>query len=502
MQQEERFILAPASIPQQQFLESESTITLYAGSAGAGKTFAIIISLVKYAMRKNSTIVCFRRTSTQLRQNGGIWQEATTVFKRMFGKRVIIRNRDLEIYLPDTNSTVKFSHLQHMSDVSNHLGAQYSYIVFDEATLFPFEEMILPLMGRMRNANVDYTPKMAWCTNPMYNHGIYHWIKDFYLDEFGVPYDDKSNVERYFVMQNNKPIWFDQREEAEAIYGTGPDSGISSFRSIKAHISQNIPLLKSNPEYISNLKALPEIKRRIFYDGSWTAREEEAGLFLRSWVKVVPFPNLNAKKRVRSYDLASSPVSSQTPNPDWTRGVLMSKDDKGTYTIEDMVSLRDRPHVVEQLIYDTARRDGPSVTVVYPVDPGQAGVARANQIKTKLAEMGINCRLVRPNKSKRVRFLPFSAISESGFVNVVKADWNEEFFNELEEFTGLKPKERDDICDAVSDATLAINQGAELPDFNLPDLSGGFSPSGSAIVMPSYSFSPSMSMPSLPNFQF
>jgi len=95
-------------------------------SKGAGKTFAIIIALVKYAMEMNSTIVCFRRTSTQLRQNGGIWQEASTVFKRMFGKQVVIRNRDLEIYLPATNSTIKFSHLQHLSDVSNHLGAQYS----------------------------------------------------------------------------------------------------------------------------------------------------------------------------------------------------------------------------------------------------------------------------------------------------------------------------------------------------------------------------------------
>lgn len=118
----ERFILAPASVPQQQFLESTSKITLYSGSAGAGKTFAIIISLVKYAMEENSTIVVFRRTSTQLRQNGGIWQEACHVFKRMFGKAVVIRSRDLEIYLPATNSTIKFSHLQHQSDVSNHLG--------------------------------------------------------------------------------------------------------------------------------------------------------------------------------------------------------------------------------------------------------------------------------------------------------------------------------------------------------------------------------------------
>lgn len=470
----ERFVLAPASVPQQQFLESTSKITLYSGSAGAGKTFAIIISLVKYAMEENSTIVVFRRTSTQLRQNGGIWQEACHVFKQMFGKAVVIRSRDLEIYLPATNSTIKFSHLQHQSDVSNHLGAQYSYIVFDEATLFPFEDMILPLMGRLRNANVKYEPRMAWCTNPIYNHGIYHWIKDFYLDEFGVPLDEKSNVERYFVMQDSQPIWYNTREEAEAIYGSGPDSGISSFRSIKAHISQNLPLIRANPQYLSNLKALPEIKRRIFLDGSWTAREEEAGLYLRSMSKVVPYPNMKATKRVRSWDQASTPVSSASPNPDWTRGVLISKDDSGVYTVEDIVSIRDRPHVVESLIYSTALKDRDlfgRVVYTIAIDPGQAGVARANDIKRKLAELGIECTLVRPNQAKRTRFLPFSAISEAGYMNVVKADWNEVFFNELEEFSGLKRGERDDIVDCCSDAVLVLNKQMVLPSFSLPDLS-------------------------------
>lgn len=467
----ERFVLAPASVPQEQFLSSDSTVTLYHGSAGAGKTFAIIITLVKFALKKNTTAVVFRRTSTQLRQNGGIWQEASMVFKQVFGKNVVIRSRDLEIYIPSTNATIKFSHLQHQSDISNHLGAQYSLIIYDEATLFPFEEMILPLFGRLRNANVDYKPQMMWATNPMYNHGIYHWISDYYLDQEGIPTDEKSNVERFFVLQNNKPLWYESKKEADLIHGSSSDNGVQSFRAIKAHITQNIPLMKSNPGYITNLKSLPDVKRRIFLDGSWTAREEESSLFLRSMVTMVDHPNLRAKKRVRAYDLASQPVSTQSPNPDWTRGLLVSKDDLGIYTVEDLVSVRDRPHIVEQLIYDTARQDGRSVVCAYPNEPGQAGIARASEMKKNLAELGTSCKLIRPTKSKRSRFLAFSAISEAGFVHVVRADWNEEFFNELEEFTGLKRGERDDIVDTCSDAIIALNQTVELPAFSLPDLS-------------------------------
>jgi predicted phage terminase large subunit-like protein len=235
--------------------------------------------------------------------------------------------------------------------------------------------------------------------------------------------------------------------------------------------------LDAHPDYISNLKSLPEIKRRIYLDGSWTAREEEAGLFQRAWSKVVPHPNLKAKRRVRAWDLASMPVSSASPNPDWTRGTLMSKDAAGLYTIEDAVGVRDRPHVVEQLIISTALRDRElfgDVQVVYPIDPGQAGIARANDMKRQLAEHGISCKTIRPHTAKRIRFLPFSAIAEAGFVQIVKADWNEEIFVEMEEFTGLKRNERDDYCDTVSDCIAALNMGAALPtSFSLPDLSAG-----------------------------
>jgi phage terminase large subunit-like protein len=120
---------------------------------------------------------------------------------------------------------------------------------------------------------------------------------------------------------------------------------------------------------------------------------------------------------------------------------------------------------------------------VLPIDPGQAGVARGNDMKRKLAEMGINCMLVRPSKSKRVRFLPFSAIAEAGYVHVVRADWNEELFHECEEFTGLKRGERDDICDSLSDSILALNKGYDIPDFSLPNLSGSPFP----VTLPSYS---------------
>ena len=311
--QQEDYILAPASIPQRDFINSTSTITLYHGSAGGGKTFAIILNMVKFAAMQNSTIVLFRKNSTQIKSGGGVWQEAVPIFTRMFPDAKI-RHRDLEIYIPSTNSYVKFSHLQHISDVYNHLGSQYSAVFFDETVTFdPFEDYVLPLMGRLRNANVSYSPQMFWATNPKFDHGIYHWIKDFYLDpQTGIPLQEKSNIERYFVLQDNKPVWYDNKEEAFSIHG----DQVRSFRAIRAHVTENVPLMRANPDYLYNLMALPDIKRRIYLDGSWTAREEEAGFFKREWSKLYPFPNPMPCRRVRSWDQGSTPCLLYTsPSP-------------------------------------------------------------------------------------------------------------------------------------------------------------------------------------------
>lgn len=459
--------LAPASIPQEQFLASESKITLYSGSAGAGKTFAAVLLIIKYLQRQNSNIIVFRRVSDELRGPGGIWKEAVEAISKLFGKRVRVRDREMELIFTEYNSICKFSHLQYASDVEKHKSLQYSIIIFDEATTFdPFDDFIIALLFRLRNCGADYSPKMFLCTNPKYGHGLYHWLKDFYLGPDGVPLAEKSNVERYFVRQGNALLWYDDLAEAQSIHGVGPLSGIMSFRSIRAHLTDNKPLMEKNPEYITTLMALPDVQRKVYLDGSWTARLEEEGLYKREWSKKVFCPPTDVRNRVRVWDLASMPVSNQTPNPDWTRGTLVSRTHKGVYTIEDLKSIRDRPYVVQQLVLDTAESDGRGVTVVYPLDPG-GGEERAYNMKRLLAERGYNCLLMRPKKSKRERFLPFSAIAQAGFVQVIEANWNEDFFAELEEFSGLKRHERDDIVDTCSDAISALNKVQDIPQMAL-----------------------------------
>lgn len=465
--QEQQMILGPASKKQEIFLNSNSTITLAGGAAGSGKTYTSLLIALKFMQHPRATGVIFRRTSKMITSPGSIWHEAVNMYTSVYKTGLRIRHRENEIIFPN-GAVLKFSHMQHESNMYDHKGGQYSLVIFDEATDFT-EDMIVYLMSRMRNAYVDYTPQMFLMTNPDYNSFLREWIQDFYLDQTtGIPKEELAGVKRYFVRQGNTMIWYNSREEAEAIYGSGPESGISSFSFIPATCRDNPPLLKAQPDYISRLMSLPRVEMERLLLGSWFARQESTGHFKREWTQIVDHYNVAATQRVRAWDFAFSKPSEQLPNPDWTRGVLMSKDRRKVYTIEDLVSMRDRVHNVEKLVFDTAIKDGHDVTIVIPVDPNAQAGAYARDLQRRLAEMGFNCRLAKPVKSKVVRFAPFSSVAQAGFVQVVKADWNRDFFDELEIFDGDK-KKKDDICDACSDAFLMLNKQVELPNMILAD---------------------------------
>lgn len=438
----ERVIVGPASKKQEIFLNSDATITLAGGSAGSGKTYTSLLIALKFMQHPKATGIIFRRTRPELTSPGSIWHEAVAMYSSIYKTGLRIRHRDLEIVFPN-GALLKFSHMQHESNMYDHKGGQYSLVVFDEAVAFT-ESMIVYLLSRMRNAYVDYKPQMFLMTNPDYNSFLRHWIQDFYLDpQTGIPKEELAGVKRYFFRQGNSMLWYDSLEAAEAVHGKGEESGITSFTFIPATCRDNPPLLKSQPDYISRLMSLPRVAREQLLYGSWFAREEASGLFKREWCAQVDLPNGRARQRVRSWDLAFSLPSEQYPNPDWTRGTLISKDQSKVYTVEDVVSMRDRVHKVEELIFQTALRDGNGVTISIPQDPGASAGAYAKDLARKLSEMGYMVRLTRPQKSKVTRFAPFSSLAQAGFVQIVKGDWNKDFFDELENFDGDRNKKDD-----------------------------------------------------------
>ena len=177
---------------------------------------------------------------------------------------------------------------------------------------------------------------------------------------------------------------------------------------------------------------------------------------------------MNAQKRVRAWDISGTLPSDQNPDPDYTVGVLMSKDKSNRYCIEDVIRDRRRYGGVLELIIQTAKNDGSDIEIIIPRDPGAAGLAYASQLVREIAEEGFSARMRATNQSKVTRFAPFASCCEAGGVDIVKAPWNDILFHELEAFDGSR-KGHDDICDAVSDAFMSLTRSVILPNMSLPD---------------------------------
>lgn len=459
-------VFAPASKAQEQFLMSDADITFYGGAAGAGKSHCLLGSFLKFCHHPRTRGVIFRKTTKQLSNPGGLFDSAINLYKKVDPK-LKIRMRDLEIEF-STGATLKFAYLDKPADKYNFQGAELTFIGFDEIQQLS-EDNVVYLISRLRSTSVDYKKQIVATGNPDYESFIRLWV-EFALDPTGIPIRKDVYPNRYMVNTPGGIVWKDTREELEEIYGRGDESGILSFKFIPGTIYDNPPLMKADPTYVSKLKSLPRVEMERLLLGSWYARPEASGYWKREWVNLVDYPNIRTKHRVRAWDLAFSKPSEQYPNPDWTRGVLMSKDKNSVYTVEHLASMRDRVHEVEKLIFETAVQDGTDTIISIPMDPAAAAGAYAKDLQRRLAEKGFTVRLAKPVASKVTRFAPFSSVTQAGFVNVVRGDWNKEFFDELEIFDGDK-KKKDDIADACSDCFLHLNRGIELPAFSLPDLS-------------------------------
>jgi predicted phage terminase large subunit-like protein len=181
----------------------------------------------------------------------------------------------------------------------------------------------------------------------------------------------------------------------------------------------------------------------------------EGGMFKKHWFEMVPAVPADVT-RIRKWDLAAT-TEAPGKDPDYTVGTLMARDQNGLFYIEDVIRFRGSAHEVEQTIRNTASLDGTNVHILLPQDPGQAGKAQAGALTRMLA--GFNVAAEPETGNKETRATPFAAQCEAGNVKVVKANWNDAWFDEL----GVFPYgAHDDQVDSASGAF------AKLVEMNSP----------------------------------
>lgn len=164
------------SARQRRFHDSDADDILYGGSAGGGKSCAVVIdALVKACEHPGAYIYCFRRTYTELEDT--LISEAKRWYPPDLGKWVM--GPPPTFYLPN-GSEIRFRHCQYDSDIEKYQSAQMSGLYIDEAGHFNFKKYDY-LSTRVRvPKSQGYKPQVKLTANPGgEGHG---WIKSKYIN--------------------------------------------------------------------------------------------------------------------------------------------------------------------------------------------------------------------------------------------------------------------------------------------------------------------------------
>ena len=443
--------IAPQPGPQTAFLETCADIAIYGGSAGGGKSYALLLEPLRHIDNGRFGCVIFRRNSTQIRNEGGLWDESQAVYFQLDGKA---REAFLEWEFP-SGARIKFAHLEHDKTVYNWQGSQIPLIGFDELTHFSAIQFFYMLS---RNRSMSGVPGYVRATcNPDVDSWVRQFIDWWIEPDSGYPIPERSGVLRYFIRLNDTLIWADSAEELERLHGA--DCMPKSVTFIPAKVTDNKILLESDPSYLANLKALSRVDRLRLEGGNWNVRASAGLIFQREWFPVVDVIPAGWTQAIRFWDRAASKPTPEKPDPDWTRGLLLYQYANGSYLVADLKSLRDTPGRVEDLVKNVASHDGYHVKVMSQQDPGSAGVAEADAFVKMLT--GFDVRTMITSKDKITRAKPVSAQAEAGNISVIRAPWNHEFFTELENFPDGA---HDDCVDVLSGAFNELNQSLSIWD--------------------------------------
>jgi predicted phage terminase large subunit-like protein len=444
----ERTTIAPQEGPQRMFLESDADIAIFGGSAGSGKSWALLLEAMRYPSQvKSFDSVMFRRNTTDLRKPGGLWSESEKLF---FHARGIPVSHRMEWRWPG-KGMVKLSHLEYDNTVLDWHGSQIGCLCFDELTTFTKQQFFY-LMSRNRSPTRIRPYIRASC-----NADAGSWVAqliEWWIDPAtGYPIPERSGVVRYFVRGHDDALqWYDSKVAALRDHPKLTKAMVKSLTFISAKLADNPALERNDPGYRGNLMMLPQVERERLLNGNWHIRPSAGLYFNRRWIQVVDICPMITEVG-RGWDLAAT-VETTENDPDWTCSTKIGRTIDGRYVVLDHTWFRGSPAEVERAVANMTSQDGVGCKVGIPQDPGQAGKAQIAAFVRMLAGYAIEWS---PETGDKItRFAPFSAQAEAGNVLVQRGAWNERWLQMLEGFPELP---HDDDVDSTSRAFNLVAEG-------------------------------------------
>lgn len=277
-------IIKPQPGFQEAFLSTPADIAIGGGAAGGGKSFALLMDIVRYLHIPGFGAVVFRRTTPQIRNEGSLWDTSIGLYQVLGGKqREFLLQWDFK-----EGSRVRFNHMEYEKNKYDHQGGQYPYIGFDELTQFT-KTQFLYLLSRNRSPVDGVDPCIRATCNPDPDSWVADFIKWWIDQETGYPIPERAGKLRYFTTDKSVFVWGASKQEVidrcphifndENLQGQDPEELVKSVTFVPGDVYENKELLKRDPGYLANLLALPEEEQLRLLKGNWKIRQDGMALF-------------------------------------------------------------------------------------------------------------------------------------------------------------------------------------------------------------------------------
>lgn len=446
-------IIAPQKGAQERFLACPAQICIYGGAAGGGKTCGMLIDALRWKGKRGYGAVFFRKNHNQIFSQGGLWDESVKLFTgvqnaypQLGRSQWVFRDADgKEI------SKISFAHIERDQDVHKWQGSQICGLYFDELTHFT-EKTFFYMLSRNRST-CGVMPYVRASCNPDADSWVAKFISWWLDPETGYPIKERSGKIRWMMRREDQLYWADRKADLIEQFNLETPEERDEPKSvtfIASTIYDNQILLKNNPSYLANLKALPIVERERLLEGNWKIKPAAGLYFKRTQLKgIINRPPADVIAWARAWDLAAT-SEDEGGEPAYTAGVLMGKRKDGSYVVADVINVRMAAADVRRLIRLTAEQDRAKYQFVHirlPKDPGQAGKDQAQSYIKFLS--GFPVKAVAETGSKEARAEPVAAQWQAGNFELVYGDWNDAYLSQLESFPMSRFK---DMVDATSAA--------------------------------------------------
>ena len=147
-EEQQRIVFKPNEGPQTDFLAAGEQDVLYGGSAGGGKSYAMLVDPLRYMHIKEHRALLLRKSMPELRE---LIDKSRELYPKAFAGA---KFREVEkIWRFPSGASLEFGYLDRDADVYRYQGQSYTWIGIDELTQYPTEFPLQYLQSRLRTTN-------------------------------------------------------------------------------------------------------------------------------------------------------------------------------------------------------------------------------------------------------------------------------------------------------------------------------------------------------------